>query len=68
LLVADRKTEIQHGLCGDLVGDESRLAKTETGAGVVLIGWADFDVRPGIRSSPASSPSVCADIVATAKD
>jgi FkbH-like protein len=64
LLFPDQKIEIQHGLYGDLVGNISRLEKTGAGIGIVLMEWADLDVRLGIRSSAACSPSVCADIVA----
>lgn len=60
-----RAVEIQTGLYGDLPGNLAQLAKSGAHAGAVIIEWADFDPRLGLRRLGGWGPNVLPDIEAS---
>jgi FkbH-like protein len=61
----ERAVEIQTGLYGDLPGNLAQLAKSGTHASAVVIEWADFDPRLGLRRLGGWGPNVLPDIQAS---
>src|SRR5580704_11090177 len=58
----DQRTEIHSGLYGDFWGNLERVAETNADVCVVLMEWADFDSRIGVRGLGSWAPEALADI------
>lgn len=61
------KIEIKTGLYGDLAGNLERLQPSVGSAVCIVIEWADFDRRLGIRSLGSWRPSDLPDILESAR-
>jgi FkbH-like protein len=62
-----RRIVIQTGLYGDLLGNLARLAKMTVDAGAVVLEWADFDPRLGLRHLGGWGPEHLSDIFETVR-
>jgi len=62
-LLPERQIGIETGLYGDMAGNLERLKDTNGSAGVVVLEWADFDPRLGLRSLGGWGPNVLEDIL-----
>ncbi|HEX8286355.1 MAG TPA: HAD-IIIC family phosphatase [Pyrinomonadaceae bacterium] len=58
----NRVVEIQTGLYGDLPGNITRLRKSKSDVGVIMLEWSDFDPRLGLRSLGGWGPKAISDI------
>jgi FkbH-like protein len=63
--LSNRAVEISTGLFGDLPGNLISLQESSADAGAVVIEWADFDPRLGLRRLGGWGPGVLQDIQAT---
>lgn len=63
----NRVIEIEVGVYGDLTGSVERLLKSSSGAGVLMIEWADLDSRLGVRGLGGWSPNLLSDIAENVK-
>jgi len=62
-LLPGRSVEIQTGLYGDVAGNLERLRNADVNTGVVILEWADFDPRLGLRGLGGWGVNVLSDIV-----
>jgi FkbH-like protein len=60
-----RRIIVQTGLYEDLLGNLARLAKMPVDAGAVILEWADFDPRLGLRHLGGWGPERLPDILET---
>lgn len=66
--LANVSTDVRTGLYGDLEGNLTAAAESESDAAAVIIEWGDLDARLGLRSAGGWQVSVQTDIVATCRE